>query len=112
MPPKSLRPLPSRADHNANRFSGRRQKRLPRWFFKMSRSIFTRDNSDRRRLIPIFPALTAGVAELFNPPLPADLTQLCSVSTPTGQDSWRHPLTTGDQAIFLEFQRAVLISSL
>jgi len=48
-------------------------------FFKMSRSIFTRDNSVRRRLISICSALTAGVAELFNPPLPAALTQLCSV---------------------------------
>src|SRR4051794_31082532 len=34
MPPKSLRPLPSRADHNANRFSGHRRKTEPRWFFK------------------------------------------------------------------------------
>src|SRR3954469_6169780 len=48
-------------------------------FFKMSRSIFTRDNSVRRRLISICSALTASVAELFNPPLFAALTQLCSV---------------------------------
>jgi hypothetical protein len=48
-------------------------------FFKMSRSIFTRDNSVRRRLISICSALTAGVVELFNPPLLAALTQLCSV---------------------------------
>src|SRR5918994_5169308 len=48
-------------------------------FFKMSRSIFTRDNSVRRRLISICSPLTAGVVELFNPPLPAALTQLCSV---------------------------------
>src|SRR3954465_13598588 len=48
-------------------------------FFKISGSIFTRDNSVRRRLISICSALTASVAELFNPPLFAALTQLCSV---------------------------------
>src|SRR3954468_21501615 len=48
-------------------------------FFNISRSIFTRDNSVRSRLISICSALTAGAAELFNPPLPAALTQLCSV---------------------------------
>ena len=48
-------------------------------FFNISRSIFTRDNSVRRRLISICSALTAGVAELFNPPVLAALTQLWSV---------------------------------
>lgn len=48
-------------------------------FFRMSRSILTRGNSAFRRLISICSALTLKVAAPFKPPLPAALTQLCSV---------------------------------
>ena len=76
----------------ANLHSAHRRNCGPRWFFSISRSIFTRDNSVRRRLISICSALTVGVAELFKVlPNFVWMTKACPFKTAFASSMREHP---------------------